>query len=576
MSHRFPRALIPVLAGILLAGCSMTLAAPPPAGDVRFRTQAVPTPTPALPPASLSLKTGQAIFRERCAACHGPLGGGDGPQAATLRARFPDARLDLMQDFAARTASLWDWFQLVSEGRPERGMPPWETTLSTAERWAVVLYTWSLAVPPEARASAPQRYQEACAACHGEDGRAGTASLADPERLLRAAPVAWIEALRPEQVPAHAGLPELAPEIRQALIAYLPDLAFAVTDREAREPPRPIGAAEVRGQVLYGATEAPAPGVTVTLYALIESSPIFSQTVRTAADGSFRFPEAPVYAEADYLPVAEWQEIAYPAALPITLTAGQTLTVTLTVFDRTADPGGIHIDQAHWILQPLADRLLVTEIWIYSNRGSTTYGGANGPGMLFFLPSGASNLQISEGELGVRYRQEGERLIDTAAVPPGIGYQTAFGYELPLAQARTLTLRSLYPVAQWSLLIAGDVIGATGPGIRDLGVRTLGATVYRLYEVRPPDPGQALTLSLRPRSAAPSWLAPILLILGAGLAAGIVWVRWGRQVDPTEEIARLDEAYAAGEVDEATYRRRRAALKARAMRRMGVERIGVE
>jgi hypothetical protein len=279
----------------------------------------------------------------------------------------------------------------------------------------------------------------------------------------------------------------------------------------------------------------------------------------------------PVYAEADYLPMAEWQEIAYPAAHPLTLTAGHALTVTLMVFDRTADPGGIHIDQAHWILQPLADRLLVTEIWIYSNRGSAAYGGAGNPGMIFFLPPGASNLQIAEGELGARYRQEGERLIDTAAIPPGMGYQAAFGYELPLARARTLTLRSLYPVAQWNLLIAGDAMEATGPGIRDLGLRTLGSTVYRLYEIRPPDPGQAITLALRPRSAAPGWLVPVLLILGAGLAAGMVWFRWGRQVDPIEELARLDEAYAAGEVDEATYRRRRAALKARAMRRIGVE-----
>ncbi len=162
-------------------------------------------------------------------------------------------------------------------------------------------------------------------------------------------------------------------------------------------------------------------------------------------------------------------------------------------------------------------------------------------------------------------------MIDTAAIPPGMGYQAAFGYELPLARARTLTLRSLYPVAQWNLLIAGDAMEATGPGIRDLGLRTLGSTVYRLYEIRPPDPGQAITLALRPRSAAPGWLVPVLLILGAGLAAGMVWFRWGRQVDPIEELARLDEAYAAGEVDEATYRRRRAALKARAMRRMSVE-----
>ncbi|WP_322800746.1 c-type cytochrome [Thermoflexus sp.] len=550
-----------------LAGCSLTLAAPPPAGEIPFRTQPWPTPTPSLPPVGLSLQTGRSLFQEHCASCHGLRGRGDGPQAAALRARTPDARLDLTESLARRAASLRDWFQVVTRGRVERGMPPWSTTLSDSERWAVVLYAWSLAVPPELMAEAESRYREACAACHGEDGRKGPVPLADPERMLERVPSAWVEALQPGRIPAHAGLPELSTDLQQALIAYLPQLAFSIADGGALQLPRPVAIGSVSGQVLHGTTEAPASGVTVTLYVLLESSPVFSRTVSTRADGTFRFDAVPVYPEAAYLPVAEWQEVAYPAPHPLTLTVGQEVTVTLMVFDRGTDPGGIHIDQVHWILQPLADRLFVTEVWVFSNRGTTTYGGAGSPGMIFFLPPGASNLRISEGTLGGRYRQEEDRLIDTAPIPPGAGYQTAFGYELPLARARTLPLRSAYPVDRWNLLIAGGALQASGAGLRDLGMRTLGNTTYHLYEVDPPAPGQTRTVALRPRAPVPPWLIPLLLALSAGAVLGFFRLWRGREVDLIDEIARLDEAYAAGEVDEATYRRRRAALMTRAIRR---------
>lgn len=567
MSRKRSAGLAIALALGLLTGCSLTLAAPPPAGEIPFRTQPWPTPTPSLPPAGLSLQTGRALFQEHCASCHGLRGRGDGPQAAVLRSRTPDARLDLTESLAKRTASLRDWFQVVTQGRVERGMPPWSEALSEGERWAVTLYAWSLAVPPEAMAEAESRYREACAACHGEDGRKGPVPLADPERVLARAPSAWVETLQPGRIPAHAGLPELSTDLQQALIAYLPQLAFAIADGTALQPPRPVATGSVSGQVLHGTTGGPASGVTVTLYVMVESSPVFSRTVSTQVDGTFRFDGVPVYPEAAYLPVAEWQGVAYPAPHPLTLTASQEITVTLMVFDRGTDPGGIHIDQVHWILQPLADRLFVTEVWVYSNRGTTTYGGAGAPGMIFFLPPDASNLQISEGELGVRYRQEGDRLIDTAPIPPGMGYQTAFGYELPLARARTLSLRSIYPVDRWNLLVAGGALQASGAGLRDLGMRTLGNTTYHLYEVDPPAPGEARTVALRPRTPVPSWLVPLLLALGAGVVLGLFRLWRGREVDLIDEIARLDEAYAAGEVDEATYRRRRAALMARAIRR---------
>lgn len=294
---------------------------------------------------------------------------------------------------------------------------------------------------------------------------------------------------------------------------------------EARPLPQPVATVTIAGEVLNGTLQAPASGVTVTLYALIDASPVFSQTVRTRVDGTFRLEGVPVYPGAVYLPTAEWQGVVYPAAHPLTLTAGSAPTVSLTVFERAADPSAIHVDQVHWILQPLGDRLLVTEVWVYSNRGTTTYGGADQPGLVFLLPPDAANLRISGEEMGARYRLEGDQLIDTAPIPPGAGYQSAFGYELPLARVRTLRLRSIYPVARWSLLIAGGALEAAGLGVRDLGTRPLGNTVYRLYDVVPPPPGGTTEVALRPRSAGPRWLPLAGILSGAGLAIGLLALR---------------------------------------------------
>lgn len=46
--------------------------------------------TDAIPPAAM--EAAQAIFKARCALCHGPAGGGDGPASAALSPRARDMR----------------------------------------------------------------------------------------------------------------------------------------------------------------------------------------------------------------------------------------------------------------------------------------------------------------------------------------------------------------------------------------------------------------------------------------------------------------------------------------------------
>lgn len=110
---------------------------------------ATPPPAPVLPepPADLSTHAaeGQALFAAACAACHGPLGRGDGPAAAFLVDGEGAAirPRDLRREALRGGERPEDLFRAVSFGLEGRAMPPFGY-LSEAERWALVAYVQTL------------------------------------------------------------------------------------------------------------------------------------------------------------------------------------------------------------------------------------------------------------------------------------------------------------------------------------------------------------------------------------------------------------------------------------------------
>jgi mono/diheme cytochrome c family protein len=81
-------------------------------------------------------RTGSEIYVERCAACHGNGGAGDGPAAAALEPR--------PRNF--KDASFWtnrsddQLRQIVRDGKPGTLMSPFKDVLSPSEIDAVVAY----------------------------------------------------------------------------------------------------------------------------------------------------------------------------------------------------------------------------------------------------------------------------------------------------------------------------------------------------------------------------------------------------------------------------------------------------
>ncbi len=125
---------------VILAACEGLGGEP-----VIVATQLPATSAPAdrgypLDPPDLAL--GASLFAQRCAACHGESGRGDGE--LVLAGQIPPPP-DFTDPETARAQRPSDWFMTITHGRIENGMPPWAGALTEDERWAVAMFTYTMA-----------------------------------------------------------------------------------------------------------------------------------------------------------------------------------------------------------------------------------------------------------------------------------------------------------------------------------------------------------------------------------------------------------------------------------------------
>jgi high-affinity iron transporter len=84
-----------------------------------------------------SLERGALVFRERCAACHGESGRGDGPKAKTLEGPRP---ANLADPKMMGGTTLLEIFRRIAIGVPGTAMPEFADDIPVEDRWAVAAY----------------------------------------------------------------------------------------------------------------------------------------------------------------------------------------------------------------------------------------------------------------------------------------------------------------------------------------------------------------------------------------------------------------------------------------------------
>lgn len=537
---KFPAVVLFVLLyGLAAVGCAGL------SGEPKVVTTLRPAATTApVVNADDPLALGAQIFAERCTSCHGTGGRGDGDLVrAGQIANVPD-----FTDPERRAGlTVEDYFEVITNGRIDKLMPPWKDALSEEERWAVAEFAYSLAGDA----------QVAVVETPSSDGT----SVADntPEADVTAAS---------NETPAGEATAS-------------PDSTLAPT---AETGTQTVGVVE--GLITNG-TEGAAPPDTLSVMLFVMNparEEVFTGLIETV-DGRFRFEDVPIEVNNAYFASVIYNEVTFVATLNLTedrLPAEPRLDLPLTVYEITNDPSVIEIDL---LLNQTAvrnttqlDNLLVVRFYnssdrVYREAEPMADGRFASVGVR--MPAGATPAGLDPSRYF--WDQENGRIVDTLAVIPDTEHIVHASYTLPMSDRIAYEYTVDYPVTnQPELMLRPGEFIVDSQQFESQGVLQFTGGQFEDYLAEPLEVGGTVKFELvrlapqTESAAAPSnqsvlgvglMIAGVVLLGGAG---GIYLLQ--RRNGPSAEsliaqIAELDLQHQDGQMDEDAYQRLRARLK---------------
>jgi mono/diheme cytochrome c family protein len=557
-------------------------------------------PAEAAPPAQApteipSVSSGQALFSENCMPCHGATGRGDGPTAQSIPGPLPDMSAPTI----ARAYVPAGNFDVISNGRMDKLMPPWKNQLSEEQIWDTTAFVWSLGTSSQIISTGKLIYSEQCAACHGVEGDgsgsdapAGINDFTDLETMVQTSQTDLFAAYNASE--QHAGLDNLSEDDIWASLDYVRTFSFAMPERNG----------VLTGQVINAATGKPVGNIELVLHAFQNNTKLETLSGKADEDGNFRFENLTADHTVVYVVEGLYQDIGYISEeSAMFLPDSDETTLNLEVYDTTADDTNVNVTQMHYLLSFSPDAVNVLQIFIVGNSGDKTYVGQNGQTFQFTLPENATAVNFQNNPNGERIVTTNTGYADTSPVMPGTeGLTIAAMYDIPFSSD---TLEVELPLDSDTGSV--DVLMTKQGAILDsdqvdfVEDRDFQGNTFAVYNGRGYEAGDTVILALSglddlqftmpgseispPAGTAPSWFTQdfaLWTILGLGLAAVLVAAvaypsarsRLTHQSMPEDEdletrrqrlvltLVRLDETFEAGELDETVYHRARARYKA--------------
>ena len=569
------RALLTLLLLLLLNACGGL------SGEPEIIATAPPQPTadPAITLAATwqpNIEKGAAIFAEHCTECHGI--GGDGRGDLILAGSIAQP-LDMTDRVLVRAKSPLQWFEIISKGKIENLMPPWENALRENERWDVTLYAYSLAYDEAQLKLGEQVWQQQCGDC----------------TLPTLIPPVYSDDDYGTQLNRELFASALTVEEQAAVVAYARMASLAYEDRaEQRET---LG--DIKGRVAHGTVGGVVPAETVVQLQYGNADTGFS-LAETPVDESlgFMFEDLTLTNDLNYV-----LGVVYKGRLfSRHLAAEEASDLTITVYDVTEDPLVISVGRIDLFVEAvklaeLGSGLYITQIIGFRNSSDRIYtsGRRFDDGreavLLVQFPQGAQALSNDAGGRYVFIENVGQlpnSVIDTLPVPPGNKHQVILEYFLPLAGSAKFEqdFNSVVDAEVRVMLSAGlDVVGDS-LSLENAEQVTEDARVYGGWLTMESEARLSFVISGDPDATSrgemvvtQDQLAILILsagVLGAALFGGLGYRQW-RKGAPTSEIerlaqelARLDDAHDQGRLNHDLWHQKRRELKARLAELMGV------
>ena len=361
------------------------------------------------------------------------------------------------------------------------------------------------------------------------------------------------------------------------------------------------GNGAISGRVQNGtAGGGPVGSLTVTLRHFAGMQLAEERQTQTGPDGSFRFDGLPTSPQDAYLVVVRYAGVDYVSGM-VQLHQQPEQTVDLTVYETTTDPSTVRIASRSLVIAGASPELRavdIMDILIVENSGDRTYlGDRSGVVLSIPLPRGAQEIRPQPGFDYGQPRLEDGVLLTTGPLPPG-SQTVVLSYTVPYEGTRaTLSIGTAMPTSTLRALVRDGTYRLSSRSLIDTGTVEVSGVTYRVLVVDAPVVGDmhVVQVSGLPRTGLLFDLptGPIIaLAVGlAGLIAAAVLtvIVLRRQRVGTEtgraaiderlqlaaELNRLDEARAAGELDETAYQEQRSAVLTR-LRQLVAREQGVE
>lgn len=342
-------------------------------------------------------------------------------------------------------------------------------------------------------------------------------------------------------------------------------------------------------------------GLTVTLRHFAGMQLAEEKQAQVGPDGSFSFEGLATGAQDAYILAVRYAGVEYVSPM-VQLNEQPQQTVDLTVYETTTDASVLRVNSRSIVIAGASPELRavdVMDIVIVENTADRTYvGDSSGVVLRIPLPQGAQEISPQPGFDYGQPRLEGNVLLTTGPVPPG-SHTIVLSYTVPYSGTRaTLSIGTAMPTGTLRVLVRDGTYELDSRSLIDTGTVEVSGVTYRVLAVDAPVVGDThvvqvsglprtgllLDLPLGPSIA----IAVGTLGLLVALVLTVIALR-RRRAGPQEQAAaavderlqlaaelnRLDEARAAGDLDEAQYNERREAILAQ-LRQLVLRERGVE